>query len=643
MNGWTGAILRVCLSDSTVSTIPTEPYARDYVGGRGIASRLYWEMVSPEVSAFEPENVLILMTGPLVATGAQGATRMSVVGKSPMTYPEGFCFANMGGFFGPELKRAGFDGLIVEGCAPKPVYLWIHDGTVESLDASTLWGHGAYETGETLRYTHGDKARFITTGPAGENKVRSAIVYGSHESTSCAGFGAVMGSKNLKAVVVRGAGRPTVADAQTLKNLNRYTVDICKRVTLVAPPIVAATKHAHLVEVIGKGGCDHCGLTCNRQLYRYGHRLEGYRRCQSMEYYLPWRYSLEDEPLETFFDAPSLANDCSIGTFELQNMIDWLYACHRSGSLTEEETGLPLSRIGTKEFLEKLLSSVSYRVGFGDVLAEGLVRAVAHVPRRASEMLDNTVAPTGQYDVFPARAIVAHGLIYPMEPRVHQSILHEIGFVRAAWTLNQARPDLSPVTTRVVHNIARVFWGSDEAGDLSSYGGKALAAKKIQNRSYLKDSLGLCDFAWPITYSFSTPDHLGDPDLEAKIFNAVTGSGDTDLEQCAERICTTQRAILVREGRKIPEDDFPHEFNFTEPLGSSSHGRKMLVPGPGDETVDATGKSLDRSRFTRLLKDYYGLRGWNEESGQPQPETLRALGLDELMPLFENRQGSGSL
>ena len=637
MNGWIGTILRVSLTDSATSTVPTEPYAKGYVGGRGIASRLYWEMASPEVNAFDPENVLIFMTGPLTCTGVQGATRMSIVGKSPMTYPEGFCFANMGGFFGAELKRAGFDGLIIEGRSPKPAYLWIHDGAIEIVDASFLWGQGTYRTGEMLQQVHGDKARFIATGPAGERKVRSAIIFGSHESTSCAGFGAVMGSKNLKAVVVRGTGRPTVADPQKLKELNRYTVDICKRVTLVAPPIVAATKHAHLVEVIGKGRCDQCGLTCNRQLYRYGHRLEGYRRCQSMEYYLPWRYSLEDEPLETFFDAPTLANDYSVGTFELQNIIDWLYGCYQSGSLTETETGLPLSKIGTRGFLEELLRSISYRIGFGDVLADGLVRANGKISSEALDMLSDTVAPTGQYDIFPARAIVAHGLIYPMEPRVHQSILHEIGFVKAAWTLNQARPDLSPVTTRVVHAIARAFWGSDEAGDLSGYEGKAMAAKRIQNRSYLKDSLGLCDFAWPITYSFSTKDYVGDPDLEAKIFRAVTSVEGEILEACAERISTIQRAILVREGRRVPEDDLPHEFNFTEPLGTSSHGQKMLVPGPGDETVNATGKSLDRARFARLLKDYYGLRGWDEETGQPRPETLRALGLDELIHVFEKR------
>ena len=509
-----GKILTVDLTHSFISEISTEPYAERFLGGRGIASRLYWETVTPETGAYDPDNRLIFMTGPLIATGAQGATRMSVVGKSPMTFPEGFCYGNIGGFVGAEIKKAGYDGVVIEGRASRPVYLWIQDNEVEIRDASSLWGEGPYRVEEILRQSHGDRVRFMTTGVAGEKLVRSAIIFGSHQSTSSGGFGAIMGAKNLKAVAVKGTGKPSVADPAALKALNRYTVNILDRVTLVAPPMVMATNHAHLLEVVGKGGCHQCGLKCNRQLYRYAQELEDYRRCQSMEYYLPWRYTNEDEPVRTFFDAPTLANDYAICTFELANIIDWLYACYKSKALSEPETGLPLSKIGTREFLETLLHSIAHRVGFGDILAEGLVRAGTKVSDKARELLDYTIAPVGKEDVFPARAIVAHTLLYSMEPRVHQPILHEIGFVRAAWMLHQRRADLSPITTKVFHDVAKVFWGSDQAGDLSGYGGKALAVTKIQNRMYIKDSLGLCDFAWPITYSFKTPDYNTSNSLE---------------------------------------------------------------------------------------------------------------------------------
>jgi len=632
MHGWMGKILHVDLSNSRITQSSTQPYAEQYLGGRGLASRLYWGTVAPEVKAFDPENRLIFITGPLVATGVQAATRLSVVSKSPMTYPEGYCYGNIGGFVGAELKKAGFDGVVIEGRAPKPVYLWIHNNEVELRDASSLWGQGAYRAGEMLQQAHGDKVRFITTGVAGERRVRTAIAFASHQSTSTAGFGAVMGSKNLKALVVRGTGKPSVADPDRLKELNRYTVHISKRIPDKIMPFIKETGHGHLLEVTGKGGCYQCGLDCSRNKYRYGQRLdlEDYRRCQAMEYYLPWKYDREDEPVDTLFDAPTLANDYSIGTFELQSIVDWLYACYQSGSLTEQETGLPLSKIGTREFLEKLLHSIAYREGFGDILAEGLVRAGEKVSDKARAMFSPTLAPIGMRELMPSRAFVAHALLYPMEPRVHQPILHEIVFVWGVWKLNQFQPDFSPITTKVVHDIARAFWGSEEAGDLSSYEGKALAAQKVQNRTHVKDSLGLCDFGWPITYSLNTPDHVGDPGLEAKLFSAVTGIAGEEIDRCAERIFNLQRAILLREGRRVPEADFPLEFNFTEPLGTDPFGRPMIVPGPGEEPVNATGNTLDRERFKSMLKEYYRLRGWGEETGLPRADTLAALGLDDV-------------
>ncbi|NQT31743.1 MAG: hypothetical protein HQ588_05350 [Deltaproteobacteria bacterium] len=635
MYGWMGKILLVNLNDLEIKTIPTQPYAERYIGGRGIASRIYWETVAPETRAFDPENRLIFMSGPLVATGTQAATRLSVVGKSPMTFPEGYCYGNMGGFFGAELKKAGFDGVVIEGRATTPVYLWIHNNEAELRDASSLWGQGAYRTGEILQQAHGEKVRFVTTGVAGEKRVRTAVIFGSHESASSCGFGAVMGSKNLKALAVMGSGKPSVADPVKLKELNRYTIKISNRIGSPIPPLMEGTKYESLLDVIGKGNCYQCGVECIRSLYRYGKRLEGYRKCQSMEYYMPWQFSREDEPLETFFKAPVLANDYSIDTWELRSIIEWLYACYQSGALTEQETGLPLSRIGTGEFLEKLLHSIAYREGFGDILAEGLVRAGEKVSDKARAMLNYNVAPIGIHDIFPPRIYVAHALLYPMEPRVHHNILHEMPLTTGAWALNQHQPGATPVTTEAFHGIAKAFWGSDEAGDVSSYEGKALAAVKIQNRTYLKESLGLCDFAWPNTNSFNTPDHVGDPDLEAKIFTAVTGIAGEELEPAAERIFNLQRAIMLREGRRVPEDDFPPEYNFTEPLQSNPAFGILTVPGPGEEVVDVTGNTLDRDKFTNMLKEYYRLRGWDEETGLPRAETLSALGLDDLVPALQ--------
>jgi aldehyde:ferredoxin oxidoreductase len=623
-----GKILNIDLDNSKISEFATLPYAEKFLGGRGIASRLYWETVKPEISAFDPENRLIFMTGPLVGTGVQAATRMSVVGKSPMAYPEKFCYGNIGGFFGSELKRAGFDGMVVSGRAAKPVYLWIENGRAEIRDGAALWGKGAYKAGDILLQSHGERARFLTTGIAGENRVRSAVIVGSHQSTSTAGFGSVMASKNLKAIAVRGTGKISIADPEKLKELNRYSIQIGKRLDLHVPPDTTMSGHGHLVERLGKGGCDGCGFDCIRNKYRYGKRpdLEGYRRCQAMEYYMPWVYGREDEPVDTFFNAPTVANDYSVCTFELRNMIKWFYACYKAGTLTEAETGLPLSRIGTAEFLEKLISSIAKREGFGDILAEGLFRAIKKVPPKAAAMIDPSVQPVGENDVTLPRSSVVHAILDPMEPRMSRPIVHG-GFARAAWMFGLMDPRASPITTPVFREIARAFWGSYEAADVSSYDGKALAAVKIQNRAYTEDSLGLCDFGWPIAYSFSKPDHVGDPDLEAKIFDAVTGVNGEEIGRCIERTVNVQRAIMAREGRKTPQDDFPPEVNFTEPLTSPP---PRMVPGPGYKPVNAAGKVLDRGKFIQMLKEYYRLRGWDEETGLPLKETLAALGIEDL-------------
>jgi len=619
MHGMIGKILRVNLSNSKTSTFSSEPYFEHYLGGRGIASRIYWEEVPPEVKPFDPENKLIFVNGPLVGTGAQAATIMAVVGKSPCAFPESYCYGFFAGYVGTELKKAGYDGIVVEGCASEPVYILIDDSKVEIRKASSMWGKSTYSTAEIIQKEHGESAKYITIGVSGEKKVRTSIALASYESTLSCGFAAVMGSKNLKAIVIKGSGTISVADPDKLKELTRYSYDISKRVHLAIPPQILHSGHGHLLEVVGKGNCFKCGSTCIRNVYRYGKRddLVAMRRCQSMEYYLPWFYGKDDEPIETLFYEPVLANDYAIESFELENMVRWLYACHKAGCLTDKETGLPLSKIGTMEFLKKWLHSIAYREGFGDILAEGLVRAKEKVSSKCQALLSPLIAPIGRHDLAPSRAIVAHALIYPMEPRIHQPLIHQIGFVKGAWGLNRSQPSLSPVSTKVFHKIAKAFWGSEEAGDLSSYEGKSLAAIKIQNRVYLHDSLGLCNFTWPIDYSFNTPNHVGDPELEGKLYSAVTGLDAGKLGEYSKNIVNLQRAILVREGRKIPEADYPPEFNFIEPLGADPHGRPVTVPGSDEEVVIATGKVIDRNKFTNLLKEYYHLRGWNPETGLP--------------------------
>ncbi|MCK5196115.1 MAG: hypothetical protein KAQ71_20040, partial [Desulfobulbaceae bacterium] len=190
-----------------------------------------------------------------------------------------------------------------------------------------------------------------------------------------------------------------------------------------------------------------------------------------------------------------------------------------------------------------------------------------------------------------------------------------------------------PVTSEVFRTAATKFWGNEKAWDLTTHEGKAMAAAKIIDRTYVKDSLLLCDSCWPIMVSWNTPDHVGDPELESRIFSAVTGieTDEAGLNQYGERIFNLQRGILLREGRRSREDDVPEEFNFTVPVETVFMNPDVIVPGSGEEVISRKGQTLDRNIFEKMRKEFYELRGWDTESGLQKVETLERLGMPDLV------------
>ncbi|MBU1696926.1 MAG: hypothetical protein KKD21_07765, partial [Proteobacteria bacterium] len=385
--GWQGKILSVDLSSETITEIDTHPYADRFLGGRGIATRLYWEYVPVTARAFDPENHLIFMTGPLTATGAQGASRFEVVGKSPMLMPEGFCYGNMGGFWGPALKRAGFDGLMVSGKASRPVYLFISDGKATLQDADTIHLDGVKKVGEYLKQKHGKNTHFITTGPAGMNLCRNANLMTDNEGSATGGFGAVLGAKNLKAIAVVGTQSPRVCDPEALKELNRLTIKLNQRDTTFNPYPPDQISRA------GKASCFQCGLDCiMRSTFRTQSNKEVVRKCQAMFVYFPWVMGRPGEPAETALDATGLCNDLSLCTMEMANIVQWISAGYKAGYLSDSQTDLEISKLGTWEFFKDLCNMIAYRQGFGDILAEGLLRAGETLGIEAKKLFANEVA-----------------------------------------------------------------------------------------------------------------------------------------------------------------------------------------------------------------------------------------------------------
>ncbi|MGC9522749.1 MAG: aldehyde ferredoxin oxidoreductase N-terminal domain-containing protein, partial [Anaerolineae bacterium] len=203
--GWTGHILRIDLTSGEVGTVDTLRYVPDFVGGLGVAARIAWEELPLGVGPFDPENMLFIMVGPLTGTLASGAGRVEVLGIAPQQHPPVFSRSGMGGHWGAELKYAGYDGIIVQGRADAPVYIWIDNGRVEIRDASHLWGKGNYATTQALRMLHGSRTRVISCGQAGERRSRIAVMQTeTGNAAGQGGFGGVMGAKNLKAIAVRG-------------------------------------------------------------------------------------------------------------------------------------------------------------------------------------------------------------------------------------------------------------------------------------------------------------------------------------------------------------------------------------------------------------------------------------------------------
>ena len=435
-----------------------------------------------------------------------------------------------------------------------------------------------------------------------------------------------MGSKNLKAIAVLGTGNPIVARPEKLKELNRYTIELSHRGTLRMPV------PKQYMRYVKTASCYQCGLDCFRGLYKNVTEREVVRKCQSLVFYIPHALMRKDGSIDAAIDATAICNDYAFCTMEISNIIGWLQACYNSGYLSDKETGLEMEKIGTREFIERLVSMIAHREGCVDILAEGLLRAGEKLGDKAKAHFTEAISGVGGGSGYSPREYITTALLWALESRQPIAQLHEISYPVARWLLHQIKPELSPTTAAVFRAQAAKFWGSEAAWDLTSYEGKALAAKIIQDRVMIKDSLLLCEAAWPIMDSFNTPDNVGDPTLESKLFTAATGieTDEAGLNLYGERIFNLQRGIMLREGWKAKEDDYPPEYNFTEPIQMSSVNPRMIVPGPTEEPVSFMGNVLDRKKYEEMREEFYQLRGWDTETGLQEPETLSRLGMEDV-------------
>lgn len=667
MYGWAGKILRINLTNNKIKITPTSDYVPTYLGGRGLGARIYWEEVASDVKAFDPENRLIFVTGPLQGTLAPTSGRFMVLGKAAQTAPvESYCRSGVGGHWAPELKWAGFDAVVVYGKAPRPVYVFIHDGKAEIRDAVHLWGMDPFLTQETLWGVHGKETRVMTIGKAGEMKSRLGIIItDSGDASGQGGYGGVMGSKNLKAVAVRGTGSVAVARPDELMKVTRHIQSLFSRPSKPGAPLESVEPGfkyniwggQNRGEVSGApgelwdlcatpnsgykrspDGCYACPIGCRTRI-KGPDIPDGVAQCVQSTMYME---SIAVDPEKGYskltWEAGRLADYYGINAYEIYGMVPWLAACYENDLLDEDEIDIPIDKIGSREFIQKLLKKIAYRDGFGDQLAEGCQRTATKLGGKAEKLMHPLYPRGGQfggyrehwlnYGGFPGGYAISHlALIWALDNRdamVSHNLMSQIwgaatslGYPSQMAVVDKLIPLLRPVM--------KYSYGSEQAAEFFTPDGTRLrwewtprVAKRFFERSLLKDSYIVCDVAFPFLYNPNTKDHTGDSSLESRLFTAVTGIEMSEEEsyKTGNMLFTLERAIQAREGR-TRNDDVLRDICFTN--------------------KDIAGRQYRRKDFEKAKDDFYKLNGWDQR-GIPTDQTLKRLKMSDVADDLRKRR-----
>jgi aldehyde:ferredoxin oxidoreductase len=592
MEGWNYKILDIDLTSQTITERPLDKeMARLFLGGRGLGARLLWELVDPEVDPLSPENVLIFATGPLTASGFQTSNRFSVSTKSPLTGT--VLDANSGGWWGMQFKRTGYDVLIVRGKAEKPVIIEITPDGKEIKGAARMWGKGVFETTKILGQNN-NKRNVLCIGPAGENLSRMAAIMNDRErALARGGPGAVMGSKNLKAIVVEGKERNQPADREKYKFMLYETGKLIKAspLTSQALPEFGTAVVMNVVNEIGalptrnfqqsqfekadeisgeaitdsilvkNQACWACPIACTRISKTEAGEGEG------PEYETAWSFGAQCgvDDLNAIFESNKVCNDMGMDTISVGNTIGCAMELAERGLIDSE------LRFGRADLLAETVRDIALRHGLGDEMAEGSYRfAKKYGVPELSMSVKKLEIPA--YD---PRGMQGQGLLYATSSR---GACHERGNM------------LGPEVLALPRLIDR-FANQGKAGIVSNH----------QNTSAVVDSLVLCKFTnMAVSVEFF-----------ARQLTSVSGIGFSadDLMKVGERTWNMERLYNLREGFSRADDTLP----------------KRLL----EEPVSAGPSKGHTVRLEGMLEEYYQFRGW-DENGIPKETKLIELGLDTL-------------
>ena len=601
ISGLTGVMLRINLTSGEVKRVetPRDLFER-FIGARGVGAYMLFHELEPHTDPLGPDNKLIFLTGPLVGTMAPGANKVTVSFRSPLS--ETYSFSLCGGHLAPELKFAGIDGFVVEGKSDKPVYLWIDNGTATFRDADHLWGRQTHDTEDAIREELGDaEIRVACIGPAGEKLVRFACIQSDyHREFGRGGAGAVMGSKNLKAIAVRGTGSVKVADPEALGRIAEEVYaqlaqhpKARRRRELGTPEMVQSTNEfgywatrnfatGYFEEAdrltgeefkdkifIGDNSCYGCTVACGKVSAVTAGPFAG-TTIEGAEFetigLLGANCGVSDP--EAITAATAVCDAYGFDTMSAGAVISFAMEAFEQGVISPEDAGGLDLRFGNGEALIAITEQIGNRTGLGDILAEGC--------RRAAEKLgvpDLAMHAKGQeLATYEPRGMVGMGLSYAISPKGgHHMIAPTMGLETAGDPARRLIPD-----------------------------GKAKMVKDTQLIMTIVDSLAMC----------SSMRFVLGPESLLNLYRAVTGVALEEEEALliAERINNLERLFNIREGFTRKDDTLPKRLL-----------KEAMPTGP------SKGNTVP---LDQMLDEYYELMGWDSD-GIPLRERMQELGLQK--------------
>jgi aldehyde:ferredoxin oxidoreductase len=610
---------------TSVEELPTEELLT-FLGGRGIAAKMLYEEVPAGIDPLGPENVLIYSPGTLVGTSAPSCGRSSVTCKGAATGL--YLKVNAGGHLGAELKYAGFDHVVIRGVAKHPVYLWIEDGEVEIRDARHLWGLGTRETDRLIKEELADdEIQTGLIGPAGENKVLFAcVIFSRFSSASRGGVGAVMGSKNLKAIAVRGSGGLRVAEGKEFFNLAARTRhELAKDPDMefsyrwgTAGAIPASVESGELSSynfskvgidgaeklsgqyfeekgfLTGRESCFSCSTACHRFVRTKDHRY-GFVQDSGPE--LETVCSLGTQcgivDTEAVLKGNQLCNDYGLDTISAGHVIAWAMECYEQGLIERDRSdGLDLG-FGNVESQLELLRRVALREGLlGDLLANGTKQASEEV---GGDSWKWAIQAKGlEQSAIDTRMAKGYALAFAANPRGPDHLMTQV--LAEFGASEEARQLIMKIT------------GDERYADASLTEKRADIVRWHEDCYAVSDALGFCSFT-------STSSYVVNPENMAQFLGHALGTefSEEQLMLAGRRIVTLERCFNAREGARREDDVLPWRM-MNDPVAD----------GP------QKGRVTDKADLDRMLDEYYEMHGWDRQTGIPTTETLKDLGLLEL-------------